>query len=262
MKKIVGVAGGVGYELDRVGDGAPAIGQKGSASWGAEGVSGFARVEAVDGAAPEPHLFCEWDEGLDGFWARPAADAREGRWICAARAGSGVQWLMDRMDPEYDGLGRASGSEASAERPSVPWASLAVDDSDKFLLLRMGQLLRLVHARNAVAVLDRSHASLAGLVVGDARWIFGRASIDHGGAPIPVANAAKPAWDLEWGFGRDVGAALVMPYELGDGSTVKWCALLREPPRMMGRREIDALARGGAEVSFVNERALLAHCLG
>lgn len=254
MKKIVGYLDNVAYELGRFGSEAPKIGAGGGVIWGSEGVSGLDRVESVMESVVLPHLFCDWQKGLAGFWKVEDLSSGKSRWVCAADQGTGVNWLSGKLARGFDALAGQREFDKS-----VPWKNLAVGEEERFLLVHINDKSWVVNARNVMMVLERSHASLERVIGGDPEWVWGRGSINVDGVNMPVVNARKGSWEEDWGFG--VGAAIVMPYLTGAGAVVGWCALLSESPKMLGKKAIDERVSKGEEIHFINERAMLGLCI-
>lgn len=257
MKKIVGFLNDVGYELDRLGQVAPAIGQKGSVAWGSEHIEGFERIEGIDGGECQAHLFSDWDEGLEGFWLEAARSGGKRRWVCSGRLGAGAPWLKARMDKDFDMLASGRGQGVV---DSVEWSTLSVAGSDRFLWIKLNGEERAVHAKNVMMILEKQHESLEPMAQSHPHWIFGRAAVEVGGKLVPVLNASKARWEQDWGSGRRVGGAIVMPYLLKNGTVVSWCALLEASPKRVSQQALDEQSLLGG-VLFANERALLSICL-
>ena len=259
MKKIVGFLDGLGYELDRFGQAPPAIGQKGSVAWGNEHVEGFKRIEGINGEGCAAHIFSDWDEGLEGFWAEApgTGSTLSRRWVCAARPGTGTSWLKARMDEGFDALAGARGQWIG---DSVEWSTLSVAEADRFLWIKLRGEERAVHAKNVMMILEKQHESVRSMVEGHPHWIFGRAAVEVGGRLVPVLNASKASWESAWDSGHGIGGAIVMPYLLKSGALVSWCALLEASPKRVSRKALDEQAQSGG-VLFANERALLSICL-
>jgi hypothetical protein len=230
------------------------IAGSGRASWGPHELVGIDRIEALEPWPSHPHLFCQWDDKLEGIGSSALG------LFAKPIKGAGAQWIERRMDDEHDGF---SPPDQEWSKPII-WsrARPRIGDSERLLTFRIGARKLAVHSRNVRAVLGRTAPEIQTFLHGSeaSRWLWGRGNTVMDGKPLPLLNASRLTFEYDWPDSEPPACALAMPWKLPSGAICYWGLLLREPPRMSSAVHCDEMVAQGARLLFVNETSLLGFC--